>query len=283
MNMASSLIKKINFFSEFKPWYLKIIKDFDFDYQKDVIARNYLSQLLKNKSQRWDMEAVLVTFKDLIQSKRTILIYGCGPSLENTVNHILNDFGIKMFNQCLNLTADGAVRLLREKKIHVDVNFTDLDGITKKDFNYPTFNIVHAHGDNIKKLDYFKNEIINFKKLIATSQVEPVENVINPGGFTDGDRILFFLKSFLLPKQGIYLIGMDFNNIVGKYSKPEMIEDEEASLIKKKKLKYAKNLIEWLATMIDNNIFFINSDISSNYFRAISLNSFKEVIINQLD
>ena len=283
MKMASSLINEINFFNEFKPWYLKILEDFNFDYKKDFIAQDCLSQILKIKSKSWDLEEILAIFKELIQSKTAILIYGCGPSLEETVNYILYELGVKIFDKCLNFTADGAVRLLREKKIHVDGNFTDLDGVTKKDFRYSTFNIVHAHGDNIKKLNYFKDEIINFKKLIATSQVEPIENIVNPGGFTDGDRILFFLKSFLLPNQEIFLIGMDFDNIIGKYSKPKMIKNEKASSIKKKKLNYAKDLIEWLASKIKNNIFFINSNISSKFFKSISLEYFKELILSQLD
>ncbi|MFX1556512.1 MAG: 6-hydroxymethylpterin diphosphokinase MptE-like protein [Promethearchaeota archaeon] len=281
--MASSLINEINFFSEFKAWYLKIMEDFNFDYENDLKARNYLSQILRTKNKSWDLEEILATFKELIQSKKIILIYGCGPSLEMTLANILNEFGIEIFDKCLNLAADGAVRLLREKIIRVDGNFTDLDGITKKDFRYSTFNIVHAHGDNIKKLIYFREEIKKFKKLIATSQVEPIENVINPGGFTDGDRILFFLKSFLLPNQEIFLIGMDFNNMVGKYSKPKMIGDEKANPIKKKKLKYAKELIEWLASKIENNIFFINSNISSKFIKSISLDYLKELILNQLD
>jgi len=76
---------------------------------------------------------------------------------------------------------------------------------------------------------------------------------------------------------------MDFDNIIGKYSKPKMIKNEKASSIKKKKLNYAKDLIEWLASKIKNNIFFINSNISSKFFKSISLEYFKELILSQLD
>ena len=69
-----------------------------------------------------------------------------------------------------------------------------MDGITIKEFQYASFNIIHAHGDNIKNLKLFKNEIIKFKNIIGTTQVEPDRNLVNPGGFTDGDRILYFLK-----------------------------------------------------------------------------------------
>ncbi|GAI68912.1 unnamed protein product, partial [marine sediment metagenome] len=46
--------------------------------------------------------------------------------------------------------------------------------------------------------------------VIGTTQVEPVENLVNSGGFTDGDRILSFISSLLLPKHELYLIGMDY-------------------------------------------------------------------------
>ena len=93
------------------------------------------------------------------------------------------------------MVADGATRLLIEKRIPINAVFTDLDGITKANFDNTEFMIVHAHGDNIDKLTFFKNEIISFPNLIVTTQVEPIENVINSGGFTDGDRILFFITS----------------------------------------------------------------------------------------
>ena len=57
---------------------------------------------------------------------------------------------------------DGATRLLIERRIPIDAIFTDLDGITKENFDKSEFIIVHAHGDNIARLKYFKNEILNF-------------------------------------------------------------------------------------------------------------------------
>jgi uncharacterized Rossmann fold enzyme len=283
MKMVSSLINKINFYTEFKRWYLSILEDFDFDYQMDIKARDFLSQILRIKKNKWDLERNLICIKDLIQSKKSILIYGCGPSLERSVSYIINKLGIKIFKKWLNFTADGAIRLLRKNNIEVDGNFTDLDGISKNDFRYSKFNIVHAHGDNIKKLKYFKKEILLFNNIIPTSQVEPIRDIVNPGGFTDGDRILFFLKSFLLPEQSIYLIGMDFDRIVGKYSKLFMIKDEKASPIKVKKLIYAKNLIEWLASKIKNQIFLINSEVPSKILKKISLAQFKKLILEQPD
>ena len=108
--------------------------------------------------------------------------------------------------------------------------------------------------------------------------MEPLENVINPGGFTDGDRILYFIHKLLNPSQTIFLIGMDFKNIVGKYSKLDIKSDQEGTLIKKKKLRYAVELLEWIKTKIVNEFFFINSEIVSDKFKYISIQDFIEMI-----
>lgn len=277
-DMALKLRKKLNFYNEFKDVYFEIINDFKFDYHKDCKARDYLSGILAKKNHLWKIENILKSFKKLVVSKPVILIYGCGPSLEVTVDIILNQKGRNFFNTFINLAADGASVFLREKNIGIDGIFTDLDGITKKEFNYSNFNIVHAHGDNIEMLKHFEKDILNFENVIGTTQVEPLKNIINPGGFTDGDRILFFIHKLLNPSQMIFLIGMDFQNKVGKYSKLDIMNDQEANLIKKKKLRYAVELIEWIKTKIPNEMLFINSEIVSDKYKYITIQEFIEMI-----
>jgi uncharacterized Rossmann fold enzyme len=277
--MEHSLKKQIDLFVEFKQWYIKILQDFNFNYQKDCEAREFLSRILEEKSENWKLEKVLHSFKCLIQKKKRIFIYGCGPSLEETVDYILKIQGKKNFSKWVNLTADGAARLLTERKIQIDGIFTDLDGVTKRDFNHSKFIIVHAHGDNIINLKHFKSEIINFPNVIGTTQVEPVENLVNSGGFTDGDRIISFISSLLLPKHELYLIGMDFKDIIGKYSKPEIKKNHKASPIKLKKLQYALQIIEWLLNRIKNPVYIINSKITSDNLKNLTLEMFKEKML----
>ena len=277
--MKHSLKKQIDSFVEFKQWYIKILQDFNFNYQKDCEAREFLSRILEEKSENWKLEKVLLSFKCLIQKKKRILIYGCGPSLEETVDYILKMQGKKKFSKWMNLAADGAARLLKERDIQIDGIFTDLDGIIKRDFNQSRFIIVHAHGDNIINLKHFKREIIDFPNVIGTTQVEPVENLVNSGGFTDGDRILSFILSLLLPKHELYLIGMDFNDIIGKYSKPEIQKNHKANPIKLKKLQYALQIIEWLLNRIKNPVYIINSKIVSDNLKNLTLEMFKEKIL----
>ena len=49
--MQNSLKTQIESHIEFKAWYRKIINDFNFDPQKDRVARDYLSHILEKKKQ----------------------------------------------------------------------------------------------------------------------------------------------------------------------------------------------------------------------------------------
>ena len=274
-----TLKEKVDYYSEFKQWYQKIIKDFKFDVKIDYKARDLLSEILSRKAKDWNLETTLNSIKNAIQSRSSILIYGCGPSLEITVKNLMREKGKKLFNNFVNLAADGASVLLKEVGIPIDAIFTDLDGITKSEFNYSDFVIVHAHGDNIDKIREFKEDILNFENIIGTTQVKSLNNIINAGGFTDGDRILYFLRSLLLPEQNLFLIGMDFGEKIGKYSKPEMTDNQNANPIKLKKLQYAVELIEMIIKKIKNKIYFVNSNVISNKFKYISIEEFKKLIL----
>ncbi len=271
--MPSSLKESINYFQAFQDLYLKIVHDFNFDIEKDSLARDILNKMLKQKSESklYDLEKLLLTFKNTIRTSINIFIYGCGPSLEETVELIVNKHGSDVFLNTINIAADGASIFLKEKEIPVYAIFSDLDGITENEFAYSNYTVIHGHGDNIDKLSSFKNGILNHDNVIGTTQVEPLDNLINPGGFTDGDRILYFLRSMLLPKNTLYLIGMDFKSTIGKYSKPEMTKNQEGGVFKKKKLKYAIELIEWLLPRIPCDVYFVNTEPISTKFKYLSV------------
>ena len=277
--MTITLRNKLDFYVEFKEWYLKIVKEFKFSIEKDIEARDYLSRIFAKKFKKWSLDNVLNSFASKINSRSIILIYGCGPTLEESVEFLLDNQPYFLFNKCINLAADGASVLLKEKKIPINGIFSDLDGISQNEFHYADFVCVHAHGDNIEKLINFKEDILNSKNVIGTTQVEPVHNLINPGGFTDGDRIIFFLRSLLDSYHKLFLIGMDFNNIIGKYSKPFMNQNMEANPIKKKKLEFAVQLLQWILKKIRNQFFFVNSKSVCEDFNYVSLEEFKRVMM----
>ncbi|TXT55004.1 MAG: 6-hydroxymethyl-7,8-dihydropterin pyrophosphokinase [Promethearchaeota archaeon] len=270
--------EKLNFYKKFKPWYRKIIEQFNYEYEEDVNARDKLIDILEEKGSAWNSERVLRIFHEKVHQKENILILGCGPSLEASLQTIIDIKGRAFFNHFNVLAADGASVLARKERIPLLGIFSDLDGISKKEFNYADFVIIHAHGDNREKLYYFKQQIIKKQNIIATTQVRPKNSVYNPGGFTDGDRILYFISHLIDPSQRLFLIGMDFNEVVGKYSKPHNQENYTASPIKKKKLKIAVKLIEDLIKIIPNQLFFVNSKTSSEQFIYYNLETFYEVI-----
>jgi len=271
VDLAQSLKEQVNFHENFKNWYQLIVREFGFNPEKDCEARDYLLKILKKKKPNWSIEQVLNSFKSHVEKKKNIFMYGCGPSLEKTFYHILKVKGRSFFMNQINLVADGASRIFMENSIDMDGIFSDLDGITLKEFNKARYMIVHAHGDNIDKLRFFRNKIIDFDNLIGTTQVEPLEDILNPGGFTDGDRILFFIRSFLKEEHEIYFIGMDLIKKVGRYSKPGNDKNYKASPIKYKKIKLAFKLIEWISEIIPNKIHFLNCNVGDHNFDVLSL------------
>jgi uncharacterized Rossmann fold enzyme len=269
--MVMSLKKQIDFYDEFKEWYFKIIKDFQFDMEMDIKAREELTRIFTIKEKNWDLEHILCLFKLMLRRESRIFIYGCGPSLVETIEFILKNRNEFYLNQSINLAADGASRYLLKKGIRPHAIFSDLDGISAQEFANTEFMVIHAHGDNIDKLLEFQQNILDKQNVIGTTQVEPNDILINSGGFTDGDRILFFIRSLLNPNQVIYFIGMDFEDEIGLYSKPFYEKNQNLNPIKAKKLKYAKELIEWISGKLKNEMYFINCPSIGKNSKKINL------------
>lgn len=217
-------------FADWFPYYQGIRAEFGYNTEKDQEAAKTLSEMAKKKA----LDTKILQKK--IKGKNVIVI-GAGPSLEDpaTLKYLKKN---KTF---VKVVADGAVQFLIENKIKPDIVVTDLDGnpaFLQKAEKMGAIMVVHAHGDNT---DMLKKLVPKFKKLIATTQVMPLENVHNFGGFTDGDRCVFLAEEFGAKK--IVLVGMDLGNSIGKYSK-EKIKDPE---LKKQKMQAGRHLLEMLA------------------------------------
>jgi uncharacterized Rossmann fold enzyme len=217
-------------FEDWFPYYQGIRAEFGYSTEKDQEAARVLSEMAKKKA----LNAKVLQKK--IKGKN-IIVVGAGPSLESsgTLKYL------KKNKKFVKIAADGAVQFLIENKVKPDIVVTDLDGnpaFLQKAEKIGAIMVVHAHGDNTSKL---KKMVPKFKKLLATTQVMPLENVYNFGGFTDGDRSVFLAEEFGAKK--IVLVGMDFGNSVGKYSK-EKVQDPE---LKKQKMQAGRRLLEMLA------------------------------------
>ena len=181
---------------------------------------------------------------------------GAGPSLDSAITVM------KKYENVTKIVADGAVQALIKHKIRPDILVTDLDGDIKSIKKIARTNIpiiVHAHGDNKEQLDIVKK----FKNKTGTTQTEKFGRLENFGGFTDGDRCVFLAENFKAEK--IILLGMDFGNTIGKYSK-HVIKDRSLKL---KKLACGKKLLEWLATKSSSDLYTMSKPIKG--FKKINL------------
>ena len=220
------------FYKNWKPIYEKIASDLKYKLEDEIKAVDFLDKLLNNKK--------LFSLKNLseIIKGEEIIIFGAGPSLEESININKN----KILN-CIKISADGATSALLKNNIIPEIIVTDLDGYVPdqiKANSKGSIIIVHAHGDNISKILKYVPELK--QDIIGTTQIDPspYKNINNFGGFTDGDRAVFLASHF--NAKMINLIGFDFKEKIGKYS---LSENKDKNL-KIKKLKWCKYLIELL-------------------------------------
>jgi 2-amino-4-hydroxy-6-hydroxymethyldihydropteridine diphosphokinase len=217
-------------FADWFPYYQGIRAEFGYNSEQDQEAARLLSGMIKEKA--LDPKVLQKKIKG-----KNIIVIGAGPSLEDGKSLKF----IKKNKKSVKIAADGAVRFLIENRIKPDIVVTDLDGdaaFLQKAEKGGAIMVVHAHSDNTTML---KKLVPKFKKLVGSTQVMPVENVHNFGGFTDGDRSVFLAEEFGAKK--IVLVGMDFGNSIGKYSKKK-VKDAQ---LKKQKMDAGRRLLGMLA------------------------------------
>ena len=233
-----------------KTQFKEIRKEFGYLEKDDLTSVRKLNSLLKGKNSKNQ-------FQNLIQGK-TVFIIGAGPSLTKSLKYI------KKSKDVTKIVADGAVRALLEKNIKPDILVTDLDGDLKSIEKIGKTRIpiiVHAHGDNYEKLEIVKK----LKNVVGSTQTRKIGKIENFGGFTDGDRCVFLAEYFNASK--IVLIGMDFGQKIGKYSKHRIVDRK----IKIKKLKFGKKIVEWIGTKSKADLFSTNRIKGYKIIRMVDL------------
>lgn len=219
-------------YNDWDEWYPIICDDFGFDKSSDEKSAGLLNDKIRKKGK--------FNIGNLHLPNQCI-VFGAGPSIKKHIALIKNKVNIKDY--CL-IAADGATTALLEEDIIPTIIVTDLDGSIDSivEANQKgSILYVHAHGDNIKKINQY---VPLLKNIIPTSQSEAHDLLENYGGFTDGDRAVH-IATYGLNMNKIILAGMDFGEIITKYSRPEINNMlVHADDIKKKKLAYAEKLIE---------------------------------------
>lgn len=227
--------------------YQSILKELSYSEKKDKESAVILDSILKKNSNNQKITK-------LIQGK-TVFVIGSGPSLSFAIPKL------KKFKKSIKIAADSSLKPLLENGIVPDIIVTDLDGdedAIKKLSKKKSIFVIHAHGDNIKKLQMVKE----IKNCIGTTQTTPFNKIQNFGGFTDGDRGVFLASHFEAKK--IILFGMDFGKRIGKFSNTKK-SDRDTKL---KKLKIGEELLIWLSTITKSELFTTSRSIEG--FKKIS-------------
>ena len=233
--------------SGWKKRYFSILKELNYSEKKDKESAIILDSILKKNNS-------IEKIRKLIQGK-TVFVIGSGPSLSIAIPKL------KKLKKSIKIAADSSLKPLIDNGIIPDIIVTDLDGnenAIKKMSKTKSIFVIHAHGDNIEKLQMVKK----IKNSIGTTQTNPFNKIQNFGGFTDGDRGVFLANHFDAKK--IILFGMDFGNQIGKFSNTNRSDRE----MKLKKLKIGKDLLIWLSTITKSELFTTSKPIEG--FKKIS-------------
>jgi uncharacterized Rossmann fold enzyme len=227
--------------------YFSILKELNYSEKKDKESALILDSILKKTD-------TIKKVRKIIEGK-TIFVIGSGPSLAIAIPKL------KKLEKSIKIAADSSLKPLVDNGIIPDIIVTDLDGnedTIKKISKTKSIFVIHAHGDNIEKLQMVKK----IKNCIGTTQTNPFNKIQNFGGFTDGDRGVFLASHFDAKK--IILFGMDFGNQIGKFSNTNRSDRE----MKLKKLKIGKDLLIWLSTITKSELFTTSKPIEG--FKKIS-------------
>lgn len=216
---------------EWKPFYLRIVREMGYSIEEDRRAAELLRALL--------LEGDEYILKDELAAvvERRAYVFGCGPSLERAL-------GKHDFSDGTLIAADGATSALLDAGLLPDIIVTDLDGRIpdlKLANDRGSFMAIHAHGDNVEKMAVY---VPMFSRILGTCQTEPLDIVYNFGGFTDGDRAAFLAEE--MGAREIVLVGFDFGQVVGRWSKPGLKEHSPVWESKRKKFEFAMELLDWL-------------------------------------
>ena len=202
-------------FSEWEPLYTEILADFGFDRSEDEHSARILADLLHGRAGApADLRGII--------SGRDVAVCGNAPSLASEIDSIMPEQII--------IAADGATTVLMANRMIPDVIVTDLDGTIEDIISASekgSFVVVHAHGDNIPAVRSVVPRLAG--RVLGTTQSEPFGDIHNFGGFSDGDRCVFLAKAS--GAASVALFGFDYN-------------DPAVNDVKKKKLRWAKRLIE---------------------------------------
>ena len=163
-------------YEEWQPAYRAILDDFGYSTAGDERARDVLAGLLADERPLGPAD---------IELSGTVAVCGAAPSLDDELDVARGADSV--------VAASTAADVLRAAGVAVDCMVTDLDKNPETVHELTAAGTpvaVHAHGDNVPALEAHVPRI-GASAVLPTTQAEPRDPVVNPGGFTDGDRAAF--------------------------------------------------------------------------------------------
>lgn len=217
------------------PCYERIRADLGFPWPQEEAARDLLRSLLPAEARRAPRERLRGRFED-----RDAIVVGLAPRAGAPPLWKLPRAG----RRPTLVAADGAAERCLEASLVPDVVVTDLDGPVPSEVSANASGalvLVHAHGDN---RDALARWVPAFDGELAGSWAgAPDEELVNPGGFTDGDRAAYLAAD--AGAKRVLLWGFDFG---------ELPPDEPRPAAKRAKLRWARVALDLLAGEIGDRL-----------------------------
>ena len=204
---------------EFRAWatdYRRIRQEFGFSLREDEQARDVLLGLLRDHRHARLGEEADRSLRARLHG-RSVLVVGGGPG-PGPFPLPLRLVGNGPWTV---LAADGAARTCLRGGHRPDLVVTDLDGDMPHEIEANrrgALLVVHAHGDNIGALRRWVPRLPG--PVVGTCAAAPLGGLLNPGGFTDGDRALFLAEAYGARRAllGRFDLGRPFHEPVASFA-----------------------------------------------------------------
>lgn len=247
-------------FVAFRPIFAKIREDFGFGDALEIEARDQLWDLMGQTNPRSLVQSLLAN----CQGKK-ICFFGAGPNLTPQLEKLSKQFNTYRKAYFI-VAADGSANALQSRQILPDLIISDFDGLNEDQLGpFLDLGVVVSllvHGDNMSQILRHRNFFQSYtSQILGTTQAPAKYPIINPGGFTDGDRGLFLLHHLLSPTIPFYLLGYEYGSTIGQYSKNAYTGNIPMTPLKEKKLVWCKRLISLLDQEYHRPIFYMGKDL----------------------
>ncbi len=216
-------------YPRWSPQYARIQRAFGFPFPREEAAAHRLRELLPHPR----AEEALARVAEQLRG-REVIVVGLAPRAgAPPLWRLPPGMGRPAI-----VAADGATAVCLEAGLVPDVVVTDLDGPVASEVAASARGavvLIHAHGDNLAALERWVPEFTG--AVYGSWAGPPGPELVNVGGFTDGDRAVFLAEH--VGARRILLWAFDFDEVddAGPDSRARKLE----------KLRWARELIAWLA------------------------------------